>query len=320
MIYWRNLVTEVKILQIDAEAQHKNLLNTAILNGEVTPFNHAQVLSPNYTGEALMNAFISVEDFIKYVARFPAIRVKVITSFTAMNPVKASKAPAPISPIRGSYTQKASNNDRQPRWGKWQFMGEVTLWEAVALSLNIEPGKVQTDGNAWMGADHPFDEGDSFNDRLAVIRQHSSNRTYFPTPCSLNIANWYACKLRLDEFASWCTLVKYDIPQELVSMTQGVQTTKPALDKEELPLQANPQKPWKVADPNDPDPAQPWFTPARYFARQLVIGDSKLLNNRNLLANKTSQALFNAGIFGRTKNKALDAGTILKAFINISLG
>ncbi|OIQ92416.1 hypothetical protein GALL_256370 [mine drainage metagenome] len=228
MVYWRNRVTETKILQIDAEAQHKDLLNTAISNGEITPFNHAQVPCPNYAGEALMNAFITVEDFKKYVTRFPAISVKEeAANFTGQKPVQVSKAPAPISPIRGSYIPKSSNNERLPRWGKWRLMTKVTLWEAVALSLNIEPEKVKRDENAWMGADHPFDEGDSFNDRLAVIRQHSSNRTYFPTPCILNIENWYECGLKLDEFASWCGHVKYDIPRELATMAQVVLAIAP---------------------------------------------------------------------------------------------
>lgn len=80
-----------------------------------------------------------------------------------------------------------------------------------------------------------------------------------------------------------------------------------------------PIKPWEVADPKDPEPNQTWYISARYFARQLVLDDPTLLTKRNLLANKTSQSLFNAGVFGRTKNKALNAATILKAFNNIIL-
>jgi len=80
-----------------------------------------------------------------------------------------------------------------------------------------------------------------------------------------------------------------------------------------------PIKPWEVADPKDPEPNQTWYISARYFARQLVLDDPTLLTKRNLLANKISQSLFKAGVFGRTKNKALDAGTILKALINITL-
>jgi|APLak6261664640_1056046.scaffolds.fasta_scaffold02620_5 hypothetical protein len=96
--------------------------------------------------------------------------------------------------------------------------------------------------------------------------------------------------------------------------------TNPA-KAETLPLvTTGEQKPWEVVDPKDPAPKHPWFTAARFFARQLVKEDSTFLIKKNLLANKTSQLLFQAKVFGRTKNKALDAGTILKAFTNVNLG
>lgn len=79
-------------------------------------------------------------------------------------------------------------------------------------------------------------------------------------------------------------------------------------------------KPWEVADPKDPATAQPWYTPARYFARQLVKDDSTLLTKRNLLASKTSQSLASAGIYKRGGKKPPDAASILKAFNNTSLG
>lgn len=84
--------------------------------------------------------------------------------------------------------------------------------------------------------------------------------------------------------------------------------------------EVNKNKPWELVDPKDPVPMQPWYTPARYFARELVKDDSTLLNKKNILAQKTSKALLNARIFGRYKNKPIAPETILKAFANISLG
>lgn len=75
--------------------------------------------------------------------------------------------------------------------------------------------------------------------------------------------------------------------------------------------------PWEIADPRDPAPEQPWFTPARYFARQLVRVNSTLLTKRNLLAEKTSQSLANVAIYKRGGKKKLSSSTILKAFNNI---
>ena len=79
-------------------------------------------------------------------------------------------------------------------------------------------------------------------------------------------------------------------------------------------------KPWLTHDPLDPDPAHPWYTSARYFARQLAIEKPTLLANRGLLADKVSTALYNAGIKKRGGKKKFDSATVLKAFVNVTLG
>lgn len=85
-----------------------------------------------------------------------------------------------------------------------------------------------------------------------------------------------------------------------------------------LPLEKD--KPWLVPDPNDPTPNQPWYIPARYFARQLVKEDSTLLTKRDLLAQKVAQSLTNAGFYKRGGEKPLDSGTVKKAFSKVCLG
>ena len=80
------------------------------------------------------------------------------------------------------------------------------------------------------------------------------------------------------------------------------------------------EKPWLLADPKDPNPEQPWYTPARYFARDLVKGDATLLLKTSLLADKTSKSLAKVGIYKRGGKKPFAADTILKAFSNVKLG
>lgn len=80
------------------------------------------------------------------------------------------------------------------------------------------------------------------------------------------------------------------------------------------------QKPWLIADPSDPTPEQSWYTPARYFARQQVKSDPTLLLKRSVLAQKVGGMLTAAGIKKRGGRKPLDANTVLKAFVNVSLG
>lgn len=79
-------------------------------------------------------------------------------------------------------------------------------------------------------------------------------------------------------------------------------------------------KPWLVAHPNDPAPDFDWYTPARYFARQLVKDDSTLLVKKSKLAEKTAASLASVGVFKRGKKKlSLSAGTVLKSFVNVML-
>lgn len=80
------------------------------------------------------------------------------------------------------------------------------------------------------------------------------------------------------------------------------------------------ERPWLIAAPNDPAPDYPWYTPARYFARQLVVNDSTLLLKREKLADKTAKSLAGVGVFKRGKKKLpLSAGTVLKSFVNVTL-
>ncbi len=78
--------------------------------------------------------------------------------------------------------------------------------------------------------------------------------------------------------------------------------------------------PWLSIDPHDPAPELSWYTPARYFARQLTIETPALLANRPRLADKVSTALFNAGFKKRGGIKKFNSNTVLKAFANVTLG
>lgn len=80
------------------------------------------------------------------------------------------------------------------------------------------------------------------------------------------------------------------------------------------------ETPWLMIDPHDPPPVHAWYTPARYFARQLVKGDSTLLLKTLILADMVSKSLDKVGIKKRGGKKPFVADTILKAFSNVKLG
>jgi hypothetical protein len=85
-------------------------------------------------------------------------------------------------------------------------------------------------------------------------------------------------------------------------------------------IQDKEHKPWLVADPRDPDPGQPWYTPARYFARQFVIENPTLLTKKHELEKKVVLAMNNAEVKTTRKGQFSCNGTILKAWVNVSLG
>jgi len=71
--------------------------------------------------------------------------------------------------------------------------------------------------------------------------------------------------------------------------------------------------------PTDPVPEQPWYIPARYFARQLVVDDPTLLTKRDRLASKVNTLFKAARIYKRGGKAPPDPATIKKAFSKVDL-
>ena len=82
---------------------------------------------------------------------------------------------------------------------------------------------------------------------------------------------------------------------------------------------AAPTAPWWIIDDSDPPAAQVWYTPARYFARQLVSEKPSLRLNRNLLAKAVLESFNRVGIKKRGDKVPFQAGTIKKAFVKVLL-
>lgn len=58
-------------------------------------------------------------------------------------PSSASKAPAPITPLPDRpMVLPSSAPIPPPKWDKWRRMQDVELWEAVALTVNLEPDEM----------------------------------------------------------------------------------------------------------------------------------------------------------------------------------
>ena len=117
--------------------------------------------------------------------------------------------------------------------------------------------------------------------------------------------------LRLDEsnhitinsFNRWAH-EKYKLPPE-----NKVDSKQPTQDK-----------PWLIVDPRDPQTSSAWYTPARYFARQLIIENANLLHKKDTLTDKIAKSLADVGIYKRGGKNPPDPNTILKALSNVKLG
>lgn len=109
-------------------------------------------------------------------------------------------------------------------------MPTVKVWEAAALSLNIDPTEVRTNPQGWMGGS-AFIESADFEDRLEVISRNvdvngaallRQDASPVPTTSAL---------ISLPEFAAWAVAVRWEIPSELAALAPA---PKSAVRKDEL--------------------------------------------------------------------------------------
>ena len=123
-----------------------------------------------------------------------------------------SAAPPPLEPLRSSGYTRPSKALEPIDWEHWRLMrdGEVPLWQAVALSVNVNPDAV------------PMDKaGDDFNKRLRVALAHANTGSL---PLSVHYPNQPVSPLILAQFAAWAVKLNIpNMPPELVAMAE----TKP---------------------------------------------------------------------------------------------
>lgn len=250
------------------------------------------------------------------LAALPQKERREVLNAAGLNHVSA--APPPIEPLRGSGYTRPSKALEPIDWEHWGLMrdGEVPLWQAVALSVNVNPDAV------------PMDKaGDDFNKRLRVALAHANTGNL---PLMIHYPNQPVSPIMLSQFAAWAVKLNIpNMPAELVAIAATATTAPVVMPAQNTATPApvvNEQagsdaKPWLTHDSRDPDPEQPWYTPARYFARQLVVTDSTLLTKKLVLADKVSNSLHNVGIYKRGgKKQKHSADTVLKAFANVTFG
>jgi len=102
--------------------------------------------------------------------------------------------------------------DRSPPWTIWKNISQLKVFEAVALSLNIDPRKLRRNSHGWMAGKRLFNEGQEFNDRLFTVERNLAE-------ISVNsVAVGYEGQeplVPLDGFVRWALRIGWSLPAEL---------------------------------------------------------------------------------------------------------
>ena len=110
----------------------------------------------------------------------------------------------------------AEKANRPPNWNKWRLMPKARLWQCVALSMNIDPDKVNTDDVSWRGVRTLFNgESQEFRDRQDMACANAGEDGALRPADYGESPDFYSVSLR--EFAAWVP-IGWESPPELLAM------------------------------------------------------------------------------------------------------
>jgi len=114
--------------------------------------------------------------------------------------------------------------DRKPNWKKWSLIPDVEIWQAVALSLDIDPDKVRHGENNWMSVTHSYEESREFTDRVQVLASNLGKVELLPIR-AINMGSNFRSKTAIVGFSAWATSVGWCVPDELKKIAVGSQSS-----------------------------------------------------------------------------------------------
>ncbi len=155
---------------------------------------------PTEADRAALRARIDEKE--KYRASLSKNELRAYLDANGMSNV--SLAPLPLDSVRSS----GYHEPKKPPpidWSHWLLMPQVSLWEAVALSVNLNPETLKFDK-----------EGKDFQDRLRIALSHVAVGnlqlvTHYPK-------NEPVSPVLLAVFATWAVSQNIKIPSELAAM------------------------------------------------------------------------------------------------------
>lgn len=139
----------------------------------------------------------------------------------AMGLHRVSAAPKPLEPERSSaYVRRPPPVLHPPRWPVWRALPYIELWQAVALSLSIEPEDAlkaeacrEAETNVGVRGSLPKT---FFERRQDCMRGLSTDGPIRPQgPLYPGALTNFRCQVLLGEVTEFLTLAGYELPQEL---------------------------------------------------------------------------------------------------------
>lgn len=131
-----------------------------------------------------------------------------------------------------------SKTARTPTWNVWLNLPEVEIWEAVALSLNIDPKRVKHSPHSWLAGESLFDEADDFEDRFTVATRSAGTTLVLSTVSPVNRAE---SKVSLPGFSRWAGSLHWQMPDEMSVLADvaAIESKENASGDKALPQRAD---------------------------------------------------------------------------------
>jgi hypothetical protein len=124
------------------------------------------------------------------------------------------------------------SHDRVPNWKIWKRIPDLKTYEAVALSLNIDPNKLRHSPDSWLAGKPLFEEGEEFRERLFVVERNLEKLRV------VNFANVQYLNedpvVGLRGFAVWAVSLGWSLPCELVDATTDANGASLPVEAREL--------------------------------------------------------------------------------------
>jgi hypothetical protein len=115
--------------------------------------------------------------------------------------------------------------DSKPNWQKWKHIPQLEIWQAIALSLNLDPDSMDRDS-----FDYPLESlPDGYKDRMQILAANLEADGKTPLKEGVQFHTGYPSfhKVRTAAFAAWANEIwpVHQIPEELKALAVVVSST-----------------------------------------------------------------------------------------------